>query len=402
MIQEIRIQGFKALLDVSLRLGQVNVFIGANGSGKSSILEAVGVLGAAADGRVDDAALSRRGVRLGLPALYKTSLQEHRYRRFITLEASSGEPPTIYRVGLDNPIKEPLPAWRYHSESLEVGEKRLMGRGPREVRIRPEEKIEEPLPDRGYVQQIISATLPAPAIRLLDDLRQYRIFAPLTPVLRGVAPDPVPVSPLGLAGGGLAEVIESLLDLERGQQLLQALRETVEWVKDLDVLPPSKSRVPSALPTTRRILIFTDRWMREGRNRLSAYDASEGILYVLFMLVLALCPDLPSFFAVDNVGYGMHPRLVRAMIKQFCNLLLELEPRRQVLMTTHDPLLLDGLPLLDDRVRLFAVERDTEGAATVRRVEINEELLDTKKREGLTLSDLWVEGWLGGVPNVWW
>ena len=71
-------------------------------------------------------------------------------------------------------------------------------------------------------------------------------------------------------------------------------------------------------------------------------------------------------------------------------------------MTTHDPLLLDGLPLLDDRVRLFAVERDTEGAATVRRVEINEELLDTKKREGLTLSDLWVEGWLGGVPNVWW
>ncbi|MFN3763867.1 MAG: AAA family ATPase, partial [Anaerolineae bacterium] len=53
MIRKIRIQGFKSILDAELEIGQVNVFIGANGSGKSNLLEAVGVLSAAVEGRVD-------------------------------------------------------------------------------------------------------------------------------------------------------------------------------------------------------------------------------------------------------------------------------------------------------------------------------------------------------------
>src|SRR5690242_21073363 len=50
------------LLFTKLSLGQVNVFVGANGSGKSSLLEALGVLGAAADGRVDDTRLKEREI----------------------------------------------------------------------------------------------------------------------------------------------------------------------------------------------------------------------------------------------------------------------------------------------------------------------------------------------------
>ena len=46
-IQEINIKNFKSLYDVSFQPGKVNVFIGANGSGKSTILEAIGILSAA-------------------------------------------------------------------------------------------------------------------------------------------------------------------------------------------------------------------------------------------------------------------------------------------------------------------------------------------------------------------
>ena len=42
---------------MTLELGRVNCLIGANGVGKSNILEAIGVLGAAANGVVDDEAL---------------------------------------------------------------------------------------------------------------------------------------------------------------------------------------------------------------------------------------------------------------------------------------------------------------------------------------------------------
>ncbi|MFK7799418.1 MAG: AAA family ATPase, partial [Aureispira sp.] len=47
MIKEIRIQNFKSVQKLKLDLGRVNVFIGANGCGKSNILEAV-TFGAAA------------------------------------------------------------------------------------------------------------------------------------------------------------------------------------------------------------------------------------------------------------------------------------------------------------------------------------------------------------------
>lgn len=57
MLKELSVRTFKSLDDVTVDLGQVNVFIGANGSGKSNLLEALGVLAAAADGKVDDQAL---------------------------------------------------------------------------------------------------------------------------------------------------------------------------------------------------------------------------------------------------------------------------------------------------------------------------------------------------------
>ena len=52
MIKHFAIKSFKSILDASLDLGRVNVFIGANGSGKSNLLEAIGVLGAACSSRM--------------------------------------------------------------------------------------------------------------------------------------------------------------------------------------------------------------------------------------------------------------------------------------------------------------------------------------------------------------
>ena len=42
MIENFSVRTFKSLEDVTVGLGLVNVFIGANGSGKSNLLEAAG------------------------------------------------------------------------------------------------------------------------------------------------------------------------------------------------------------------------------------------------------------------------------------------------------------------------------------------------------------------------
>ena len=58
---------FKRLENVTINLGLAKVFKGANGSGKSNLLEAVGMLSSAADSRINDQAILSRGVRLGFP-----------------------------------------------------------------------------------------------------------------------------------------------------------------------------------------------------------------------------------------------------------------------------------------------------------------------------------------------
>lgn len=91
-VRDIQIRGFKSILDATVPLGRVNCFIGANGSGKSNLLEAIGTLSAAAAGRVDDEAIIRRGVRAGLPRLFKTSFSATRIPPISVLEPAPRVP----------------------------------------------------------------------------------------------------------------------------------------------------------------------------------------------------------------------------------------------------------------------------------------------------------------------
>ena len=47
MLKHLRIERFKSVYEQSIEFGKVNLFVGANGAGKSNILEALGVLSAA-------------------------------------------------------------------------------------------------------------------------------------------------------------------------------------------------------------------------------------------------------------------------------------------------------------------------------------------------------------------
>jgi predicted ATPase len=140
--------------------------------------------------------------------------------------------------------------------------------------------------------------------------------------------------------------------------------------------------------------------MVEKRSWLSAFDASEGALYVLFLITLALHPQVPRVLAVDNVDQALNPRLARELVGQVQDLVLADHSRPQMLLTAHNPLVLDSLRLLDDEVRLFVVGRLTNGETTVRRVPWNEAIDQKAKADGLTLSQLWTEGFLGGMPNI--
>ena len=77
MLKHLRIERFKSVYEQSIEFGKVNLFVGANGAGKSNILEALGVLSAALSNGLEPNTLDLKGVRLSIPNLFKSSFKNH-------------------------------------------------------------------------------------------------------------------------------------------------------------------------------------------------------------------------------------------------------------------------------------------------------------------------------------
>lgn len=392
-LREISFGNFKSLYNASFEPGKVNVFIGANGSGKSTVLEAIGLLSAAMTDRVDDISLQRRGVRLSAPALYKSRFRdESRTRPTIDLslkwEEDEGSGLFQYDVHLTPPKDGSY--WRYHAETfLQNGEKKW-GRSNASQNM-----------GNNHIGFFLIDGSPelVNGRQIAAHFSDYGIFQPNTMTLRGTIPDPVQTSVIGLNGGRLAEALEEIIQTDEdgnvlfGSLYMEEILEMIEWASGIAVNIPNKTRVNSSIPMTRQIIEFSDRFMKDAA-RFTGYDASEGALYILFMLCLAMHPKAPAVFAIDSFDHALNPRLARKITKVFCQQIKN--HKKHVFLTTHNPLVLDGLDLNDPDIRLFAVDRDKYGHSQINRIQISEKLL----QEGQALSRLWIGGRLGGVPEL--
>ena len=389
-IKEIKIKNFKSLYDVSFCPGNINVFIGANGSGKSSVLEAIGVLSAAMTDRVNNNSLQRKGVRLSTSSLYKS--------QFRSIERSM---PTVdfamnwernhdkydYSVHLTTPSDNDT--WKYHSESVSKNGEIVFGRSNR-TSVQLNNKV-------GYYA--LSEKLTGEEYTDMGNyISGYGIYQPDTLTLRGNVADPTQVTPIGLNGGRLADAMEDLFsvvddEIMFGTLSMDDVLELIEWASDIHITKPKKSNLNPGVPSTRQVIEFQDRFLKD-KSVFTGYDASEGALYVLFMLALAMHPDVPGMFAIDSFDHALNPRLAKRITEIFSQLIIE--SGKTVFMTTHNPLVLDGLNLADERIRLFAINKNKYGYAELNRIQISQELLET----GQSLSRLWINGLLGGVPEL--
>ena len=390
MIRKLHIHGFKSIQEAHVELGRLNCFIGANGVGKNNVLEALGVLGAAANGVVDDESLLRRGVRAGLPRLYKSSFAAERTPAHIAIGVDGGQH-EAFRVSLLNPLKSPEPAWTYKTEVLTDGASEIVSDG-----VRNKKKLN---PQAGLAALRLVDLEPTNAAALLmQRLQNYAIYCPNTPTLRGVVPDVQSRVPVGLSGGQLAESFESMRHHlqtkgEDGEEALDQVLGLIDWVADIQTTSHGTN-----VARTKLMLKFTDRFMAKSRNELTAYDASEGALYILFCAALCLLPQAPKMLAIDNLDQALNPRLLTRLASHLASWLQLGDPTRQLLFTAHNPAVLDGLDLSDPETRLFAVERNSDGMTVVRRIEPSPALAAMNK--DFPLSRLWMMGHLGAVPNV--
>lgn len=395
MIRKLSISGFKSLFNVEVELGRVNCFIGANGVGKSNILEALGVLGAAANSVVDDESLLRRRVRPGVPRLYKSSFTSERTPAHIRLEVEAATDAS-YRISLLNPLDAPEPAWKFKTETLFDGTQDILSAG-----VRSKKNLN---PHQGLAAlKMVELDSENPASQLLESLQNYAIYCPNTPTLRGITPDQQSRTPVGLSGGLLAEGFKDLVnELEKGgdagEAVLNEIFSLIDWVRDISTTTQAGNLLSSKVARSKVMLKFTDRFMAKSRNELTAYDASEGALYVIFAALLCLSPRSPQLISVDNLDQALNPRLLSALVRHLASWLEYANPQRQLLFTSHNPAVLDGLDLSNPEIRLFAVERNNKGLTRIRRIELDDPI--KKLNQEYPLSRLWLMGHLGAVPNV--
>lgn len=363
MLKKLKIQRFKSIYEQEIEFGKVNLLIGPNGSGKSNLLEALGVLSGALSSGLDATVLDLKGVRLSLPHLFKSAFKNHDLPKSFRLEAhfEHGRYDCSIRSNPNSPILE------FASEALYDGDKQVFGRSGHGVKLHSVARdipsfSKDLVPPHRSVWSVIE-----PMVRISQELRneldqfsKFAIYAPQTAVMRGLAIDQRVLEPLGLTGSGLAAAITTIerTDPVRFQRMMQVIWEP-GWADLVTVGGFNPEVVPSQVRSEGTLLYIRDRYMHSRRNLLSAYDASEGTLYLLFVAILLAHQMTPAVFALDNVDGTLNPKLVRKLSKHVIDVLSDMEDaqKQQAFMTSHHPSSLDSFDIFNDDHKVFVCSR---------------------------------------------
>ena len=399
VIRKLTIKHFKSIWDDTIDLGRLNVFIGTNGAGKSNILEAIAAVSASVDGGIDYAKLHQRGARLSAPDIFRSSFKNKDRNQTFSIGVEMDD--VSYNMSIRS--KDGFP---YLTESIkDKHRKNIAGRGPAGIKI-GDLKLPHLDREKSIVPYIAASTL-NPDVAGLVALSKYAIYFPSTPILRGSSEDSSKKNPLGLYGGRLAEALSDITKdfknhPEHKEELLRFFR-LFDWFKSFG----AKSGLDPLLKANDQlfqsdiVVQYTDSFMRTDFNDLSAYDVSEGALYVLFVLVLLTHTKTPNIFALDNIDNALNPGLVRNLMSHIVDI-LEKDKSKQIFMTTHNPMTLDAIDLFNNEHRLFIVERMSDGQTKTRRMSPPDGMTKEQWEEdycGMKLSDIWLSGAIGGLPR---
>lgn len=213
------------------------------------------------------------------------------------------------------------------------------------------------------------------------ELAEFIIYSPEISALRKLEEESQ-IQPLGINGEGLFNLLQ-IFNESYSVETINELKKHLHIIEWFDDFQAKHDQV-----TGRKSLVVKDRFM-PGVS-LNQHNVNEGFLFLLFYISLIISKETPSFFAIDNIEASLHPGLCEELIKQ----LIELAKihNKQLILTTHNPFVLDGLNLNDEEQSLFVVRRNADGETIADKI--------TKQPKNVKLSEAWVRGYIGGQPET--
>jgi AAA15 family ATPase/GTPase len=392
LIKTIDINSYKSIVNDKIELGRFNVFIGVNGCGKTNILEALATVSAERGNDLSFDGLYSRGVRIARPDLILSSFIDSSQKSSIDISLSlenNNNNKEEYKCSLSPAnLNDIYTKWINLAEE-EFYPNILLDYFSQIAKNNPGisgndmlNRANEVIANKGLKHS-----------RNFDELlSEYSIFDLNTKSLRGITATDSKKTPLGINGEGLDLLIASFNSSERAQ--LNKCLVFFDWLGEIIADREDKFKVMGLKPgRSISTLYFKDKFMQKNNNTFSAENSNEGVLHVLFYLALFISSKTPKLFAIDNIETALNPRLCQVLVSELVK--LTKQTGKQVLITTHNPAVLDGLNLLDEEQRLFEVYRDSEGKTKTRRIKFKDNLSD----KNFKLSEMWLKGLLGAVPK---
>ena len=376
-----------------LELTPLNVLIGPNASGKSNLIEVIGLLRAAPNDvtmPVREGGGPENWIWRGGPAGRQARVEVIVTYPFIT----SLRPPLSYSLGFGEhffgfvPVHEELKAVEptggesgnherylerrggtvtvsYHDES---GGRRQRELAPTD--LTPGQSILSQLKDPVQYRELWIVGTALSAIRLYREWSFGRNTPPRLPQKADL-----PNQFLEEDGTNLGMVLNRLRgDPRAKKQFLAALRKLYDGVKDFDVQIYAGS-----------VQVV----LEEGTITVPATRLSDGTLRYLCLLAILCDPSPPALVCIEEPELGLHPDILPGL----ADLLRETSERCQLIVTTHSDTLVNALT---DTPESIVICEKQAGQTRLKRLDKGElsHWLDKYR-----LGELWTSGELGG--NRW-
>lgn len=405
MIQNIEIENFKSLRRVDLKLGALNLFIGANSSGKSNFLDALRVLQGIGYGFTFDEILNGKPrsaasevwapIRGGsAKATYSGPAPDNdtgeRYISF-RVKVCPAKPHTVVP---DTPFSEYRIAFSAHRnglwyEALHEGKDEIFaipGYSPADlpfVVLNRQKGLFEK--SRPVLHQLLRSAEIQKSDReliegLITSLTNTQRIEPVPTVLREYS-IPQSVRRMGEHGENFAALVKTIIS-DRA-----AKSGYLSWLQNLT---PTEVDDVLVLEGALGEPLFA---LKERGEEYPAPVLSDGTLRFAAIAAAFFQPDMPELLTIEEIENGIHPTRLRLLVE-----LLKTQAAktgRQIVATTHSPMVLAWLNDEDYETTFFCKRDEKTGESIIKPLTAIPHFIDTVKRQ--PLGDLFAEGWLEGA-----
>jgi len=323
--ESIQVQGFRRLLGFSVILRQLNVLIGANGVGKTSLLEVFSLLGAAANGRLEPTLAAMGGLSEVMTRDRATSLV------FKLRMPSPGHAPLDYYLQLapmarSYGIVDELLSQR--TDPRKTGPFRHIQASGADVRYSTPTQtgLLRPTWEHNPFETALSQVpkMYEEPERFRSRLGSAAFYGVMDVSTRSPVRLPQPMRPVTIpspTGDDLVPYLYNLreTDPDRFETLTDTLRAAFPDFERLS-FPPVATGTLSM--TWKDVNFGTPLYM---------HQLSEGTLRFLWLTALLLSRHLPTVLLIDEPEVSLHPQLLRLVVA----LMREASQRTQLIVATH-------------------------------------------------------------------